>query len=282
MIVKIWGCRGSLTTAGPEVVRYGGYTTCVEVRLEDGTLLVIDAGSGIHPLGRSLLAEKGAPHEMHLLLTHSHWDHLTGFPFFGPAYLEGWRIHVRGGPDAKESLAKYLRHQMDPPYFPVEFDRLKASFDFEAGPAEGTRIGSATIVPFPLSHPNGGYGYRIDDSGRSFVFLTDNEPDFPHAGGLAFEDYVKIARGADLLLHDAQYNDEEYERSARGWGHCTYRRAALAAVEAGVKRFGTFHHDPDHDDREVDRGVRVCRGVIRERRARVECFGAAQGMTIKV
>ncbi len=281
MIVTIWGCRGSLTTASPDVIRYGGSTTCVELRFTDGTILIIDAGSGIHALGRALLAA-GEPTDLHLLLTHSHWDHLTGFPFFGPAYHERYRIHVTGGPDAKRSLANYLAHQMDPPYFPVEFSRLKASFDFDRQAGNDMRIGPATVVPFPLSHPNGGYGYRITEAGKTFVFLTDNEPGFPHPGGLRPEDYRDVARGADLLLHDAQYNDQEYNGFARGWGHSSYRDAALAAVDAGVKRFGTFHHDPDHDDREVSRGARVCRSVIRERRARTECFATAQGMTIRI
>jgi phosphoribosyl 1,2-cyclic phosphodiesterase len=281
MIVRIWGCRGSLTVAGPEVVRYGGYTTCVEVRLEDGTLLIIDAGSGIHPLGRQLLTEPGLA-DMHLFLTHSHWDHLTGFPFFGPAYSERYRVHVHGGPDAKTSLARYLQHQMDPPYFPVDFSKLKAAFDFDTDPSAELRLGSASLIPVPLSHPNGAYGCRIVDHGRSFVFLTDNEPDFPHPGGMATADYVSVSRGADLLLHDAQYSDEEYERFARGWGHSTYRRATLVALEAGVKSFGTFHHDPDHDDREIDGSVRVCRKIIRERGARTRCFASAQGMTIRI
>jgi phosphoribosyl 1,2-cyclic phosphodiesterase len=281
MVVRIWGCRGSLTTSGRGVVRYGGYTTCVEVRLADGSVVIIDAGSGIHNLGRALLAEPGLSH-VHLLLTHSHWDHLTGFPFFGPAYLERFRIHVRGGPDAKQSLNNYLRHQMDPPYFPVEFSKLKAGFDFDASEGAEMRIGGATVVPLPLSHPNGGYGYKLTEAGRSFVFLTDNEPGWGHPGGLRQEDYVEAARGAELLIHDAQYSDEEYEGGTRGWGHCTYARAAELAVAAGVRRFGTFHHDPDHDDREVDRGVRRCRAVIRERRAQVSCFGAAEGMRLTV
>jgi len=281
MTVRIWGCRGSLTTSGRGVVRYGGYTTCVEVRLDDGTLIIIDAGSGIHNLGKSLLAEPGIT-QVHLLLTHSHWDHLTGFPFFGPAYLDRYRIHVRGGPDAKHSLSNYLRHQMDPPYFPVEFDRLRAGFDFDSDAAGDMTIGSATVIPIPLSHPNGGYGFKFLERGKSFVFLTDNEPAFPHPGGLTEQDYVEVCRGADLLLHDAQYSDEEYARATRGWGHCTYAGAALIAAAAGARRLGTIHHDPDHDDREIDRSVRQCRRIVRERRARVQCFGGAEGMSLKV
>jgi phosphoribosyl 1,2-cyclic phosphodiesterase len=281
MKVRIWGCRGSLTTSGRGVVRYGGYTTCVEVRLDDGTLLVIDSGSGIHNLGRAMLREPDLT-EVYLLLTHSHWDHLTGFPFFTPAYLERYRIHVRGGPDAKSSLSNYLRHQMDPPYFPVEFDKLRAGFDFDADSEREMAIGGATVIPVPLSHPNGGYGFKLVERGRSFVFLTDNEPGFSHPGGLREQDYIDVARGADLLLHDAQYSDEEYAGTTRGWGHSSYSAAIALALAAGARRLGTFHHDPDHDDGEVDRAVGLCRREARRQRARIGCFGAAEGMEIRV
>jgi phosphoribosyl 1,2-cyclic phosphodiesterase len=281
MRIRIWGCRGSLTTAGRGIVRYGGYTTCIEVRLDDGTLIIIDAGSGIHSLGKSLLAEPGLT-DMYLLLTHSHWDHLTGFPFFTPAYLPKYRIHVRGGPDAKTSLANFLRHQMDPPYFPVEFSVLKAGFDFSSSDGEEMTIGAARVQPLPLSHPNGGYGFRIVEGKSSFVFLTDNELGHAHPGGLRAEDYLEASRGADLLLHDAQYSDQEYQARTKGWGHSTYTQAAGFAARAGVKRFGTFHHDPDHDDREVDASVRLCRKVMRQAGSRGMCFGAAEGMILKV
>ena len=281
MVVRIWGCRGSLTTSGRDVVRYGGYTTCLEVRLRDGTVVIIDAGSGIHKLGKSLLAEVGLT-DLYLLLTHSHWDHLTGFPFFGPAYLARFRIHVRGGPEAKQSLANYLRHQMDPPYFPVEFDRLRAGFDFSTGDERELSIGPATIIPVPLSHPNGGYGYKIVEDGKAFVFLTDNEPRFPHPGCLQPEEYTAISREADLLLHDAQYTDEEYATTTRGWGHSSYTAAMDAAIAAGAKRFGTFHHDPDHADTEIDRSIALCKGILKKKRLTLECFAAAEGQTLTV
>ena len=171
---------------------------------------------------------------------------------------------------------------MDPPYFPVEFSVLKAGFDFDTD--------GAADLPLRVRHPHPAAPQpsqrrlRVPDRGhgKTFVFLTDNEPDFPAPGGLAAADYVSVSRGADLLLHDAQYSDEEYGRFARGWGHSTYRRAAQIAAEAGAKSFGTFHHDPDHDDRELDRSVRVCRGVVREHRASTRCFVSAQGMTIRI
>jgi phosphoribosyl 1,2-cyclic phosphodiesterase len=281
MRIKIWGCRGSLTTAGRDIVRYGGYTTCVEVRLSDGTLVVIDSGSGIHRLGNALLREPSIG-DMYLLLTHSHWDHLTGFPFFKPAYMDKYRIHVRGGPDAKTSLHKYLAHQMDPPYFPVEFSVLKAGFDFGSQDDGDLSIGKVRIVPIPLSHPNGGYGYSFTEGKKRFVFLTDNELGFTHPGGLRNEDYLDAARGADVLFHDAQYSDEEYANGTRSWGHSSYTHAAEFAARAGVRRFGTFHHDPDHCDDDIDSSIRLCRSIFERSGSRAECFAVAEGMELTI
>ncbi len=280
MRIRVWGTRGSLTTPGRETVRYGGYTTCIEVRLADGTLVVIDSGSGIHRLGNALLAEPGTS-QLYLLLTHAHWDHLTGFPFFTPAYLERYRIHVRGGLDAKGALRRYLEHQMDPPFFPVEFSVLRAGFDFEGIEGPSIPIGSATVLPIPLSHPNGGSGFVLAEGRKKFVFLTDNELAVPHPGAVRREDYVDAARGADLLFHDAQYSDSEYASRTKGWGHSTWRQAVELALEAGVKRLGTFHHDPDHSDGDIDASIRLCRGIVRERRSRMSVFGVAEGMILE-
>jgi len=281
MEIRVWGTRGSLTTPGRETVRYGGSTTCLEVRLADGTVVVIDSGSGIHRLGNALLQEPGVS-QLYLLLTHAHWDHLTGFPFFTPAYLERYRIHVRGGPDAKDFLRRYLEHQMDPPFFPVEFSVLRAGFDFAGIEQSSLAIGPATVLPLPLSHPNGGSGFVFLEAGRKFVFLTDTELGRSHPGALRREDYLEAVRGADLLFHDAQYSDEEYRSRTAGWGHSTYRQATEFAIEAGARRLGTFHHDPDHSDRQVDASIRLCRSVARERRARLAVFGVAEGMRLEV
>ena len=281
MKIRIWGCRGSLTTPGRETVRYGGFTTCVEVRLSDGTLIVIDSGSGIHRLGNALLAEPGTS-QLWLLVTHAHWDHLTGFPFFTPAYLERYRIHVRSWPEARDALRRYLEHQMDPPYFPVEFSVLRAKFDFDSIEGSELCIGKASVIPIPLSHPNGGTGFVFVDGGRKFVFLTDNELGKQHPGAVRREDYLDAAQGADLLFHDAQYSDAEYASRTRGWGHSTYVQATEFALEAGAKRLGTFHHDPDHSDRDIDASIRLCRSIVRKRRSPMECFGVAEGMRLEV
>ena len=280
MRIKIWGCRGSIPSPGCDTNKYGGNTTCVEVRLKDGSLIVIDAGTGIRCLGNTLLKARG-PKKVHLLLTHAHWDHLQGFPFFVPAYMEEYSIIVRGGRPAKQSLEAFLAHQMDPPYFPVPFRDLKASFDFRQENGQSLSIGKVEIIPIPLKHPNGGYGYKFIEGDKTFVFLTDNEIGFDHPGGLPDAEYAAICRNADLLIHDGQYTEQEYEIS-RGWGHSTFRAVTDLSISADVKRLGIFHHDPRHLDQDLDRYIEECRQQISKGKSRVECFGTKEGMEISL
>ena len=281
MRIKVWGCRGSLPTPGSDTVRYGGNTTCLEIRLNDGTLIIADAGSGIRRLGTKLLAEEDLT-ELYLFVTHAHWDHLTGFPFFRPAYSSKNRIYVRGGPRVKRSLAKYLEHQMEPPFFPVPFKVMQAAFDFTSGDPKRTSIGSAEIIPIPLSHPGGGYGFKLIEDGRAFVFLPDNELDLAYENGLTKEDYVDLCRGAALLMHDAQYTDDEYASSKVGWGHSRLSSAVELGIRAKVERLGLFHHDPDHSDDDIDGFVVLCRNQVMQAGSKMECFGAQEGMEIIV
>ena len=276
MNITVWGCRGSLPTPDPRTVKYGGNTTCLELRLADGTLIVVDAGSGLRNLGQKLLAE-GSMTEMYLLLTHSHWDHLMGFPFFVPAYLPKFKIHVRGGPLAKRSLKAYLAHQMDPPYFPVKFDAMKAAFDFTEDKPKRRSIGCAEVIPMRLSHPNGGYGYKFAEDGKSLVIFTDNELGTQHEGGPTRDEFVEFCRGADLLIHDAQYTDEQYV-AKKGWGHSTIGQTIELGRDAKVRRLGLFHHDPDRTDEDLDR----LQGQVVEAGMGMECFFVREGMSLTV
>jgi len=280
MKIRIWGCRGSLPTPGPNTIKYGGNTTCVEVRLNDGSVIILDAGSGIRNLGKALIKEENIT-IIHLFLTHAHWDHLMGFPFFRPAYLERYKIHVRGGPRAKRSLRNYLRHQMEAPYFPVRFDAMKADFVFTEGDPEKRIIGSAEVVPIRLNHPNGSYGIKIMEEGKAFVFFTDHELDFMHERSLESNGYINFCKGADLLLHDAQYTDKEY-RLTRGWGHSTFNSATDFSMKAEVRRFGIFHHDPDHTDKQIDMYLSLCQKRITEANSTVDCFAVQEGMELWV
>jgi phosphoribosyl 1,2-cyclic phosphodiesterase len=282
MNIKIWGSRGSITTPGPATLRYGGNTTCLEIRAAMPEVIVVDAGSGLRNLGKALSKEPTVT-AIRFFLTHSHWDHVEGFPFFEPAYYDRYTITFCGGPHAQESIKRYLARQMQAPFFPVDFSLLKARFDFHCaqphGPHGNCQFGPVEVCPVALNHPNGGYGYKFIEAGRTFVFLTDNELGFLHEGGLSRAEYAAFCRGADLLFHDAQYTDEEY-KARRGWGHSTYADAVDLAIEAGVRRLGLFHHDPDRADEDLDRQVENCRRRIREAGAALECFACAEGMKI--
>lgn len=284
MKVKIWGCRGSIPAPGPATLRYGGNSTCLEVRTAAGQILVIDAGSGLRNLGKELSREKERV-QVRFFFTHSHWDHLVGFPFFEPAYSSRSFITFCGGPHTQDSIRRYLTHQMEPPYFPVDFNLLRARFDFRCERPDmapgNCRLDGMEVSPVPLSHPNGGYGYKFIEQGKTFVFLTDNELGFQHKGGLSREEYVALCREADLVLHDAQFTDDEYQQR-RGWGHSTFRQATDLAIAAEVKRLGLFHHDPDRTDDELDHQVEFCRELIRLSGSEVGCFAAAEGMEIEL
>ena len=280
MNVIIWGCRGSISTPGQSTLRYGGNSTCLEIRPREGGVIIVDAGSGMRLLGKKLIKDTTL-NELYMILTHAHWDHLSGFPFFIPAYFDRFKINIYGGPKAQKSLKRYFSLQMDPPYFPVDFKALKATFKFGYECPQMGAIGLVEFFPIPLSHPNGGYGYKFVKEGKTFVFLTDNELDYIHPGGLTRKKYIEFCHNADLLIHDAQYTDEEYKMT-RGWGHSTYHSASLLAMEAGVKEFCIFHHDPDRTDDDMDRQVEYCNNIIHKAGSSVKCYASKEGMQITI
>ncbi len=284
MRIRIWGCRGSIASPGPATLRYGGNTTCLEIRTGRGQMIIVDAGSGVRDLGRHLSREKDLP-PIRFFFTHSHWDHLSGFPFFQPAYSSSSSITFCSGPHAQDLLKSCLADQMKAPYFPVEFQFLKAKFDFRCERPHREpghcRLDGLEISPVVLNHPNGGYGYKFIERGKTFVFLTDNELRFRHEGGLSRGQYADFCRGADLLFHDAQYTEEEYRHTC-GWGHSTFADAVDLAIEAGVKRLGLFHHDPNRTDDDLDRQAEFCRDRIRRAGSAVECTAVAEGMQIEL
>lgn len=277
MLIRCWGARGSIPVSGREYLRYGGDTSCIEIRTADDRIVVIDAGSGIRRLGNRLLDEKRLNYT--LFFTHSHWDHIMGFPFFRPIYRSGTRISLFGCPFAQNSVREMISRIMTPPNFPVSFDEIKAKIQYRDVCRETFRFGGLTVTSIPISHPDQGMGYRFEENGRSFVFLTDNELSYRHPGGMTYEDYRAFAEGADLLLHDAEYRPRDY-RLTRTWGHSVYTDALRLGLDAGVGRLGLYHHNQERTDTAVDEIVADCRRIIADRP--LECFAVHQDLEIVV
>ena len=249
----------------------------MSVQLDRGPLIIIDAGTGIRNLGRELKQEGGGGEAL-LLLSHGHWDHIQGFPFFAPLNDERYRIRVMGGPTGTRQLEEILRNQQRETYFPVALESAGAQVTFEDLGPEGLRAGDALISDFPTRHPGGGRGFRIEENGEVCVYLTDNELP-PH--GPEWEVYVDACRSADLLIHDAQYWDSELAEKA-GWGHSSCEQATRLAMDADVRHLVLFHHDPDRSDDEVDAMARACRRIAASAERELAVIAAAEGRALEV
>ena len=248
MKLTIRGCRGSLATPGAQTLQYGGNTSCVELRLDDGTLLVLDAGTGIRPLGLSLAQD--APRVVHLLLTHLHLDHLEGLGFFMPLWSAETELHIWGPPSPLEPLSVRITRYMSPPLFPLLLSDAPADVRFHDVPDEPWTIGSAVVSAQRVVHPGPTVGYRIEADGASVAYLPDHEPSLGGSIGSTRPEWVsgfEVAREADVLLHDAQYTKEEYPAHI-GWGHSSVAHAVEFARAAGARPLVLFHHDPLHSD----------------------------------
>ena len=279
MIIKCWGSRGSIPVSGKQYLRYGGNTTCLEIRTSDDRILIVDAGSGIREAGNSLIATNR--NEFTLLLTHAHWDHIMGFPFFKPIYSRKTNLNIWGCPFAQASIKEMLTRIMTAPNFPVNFDSIHANMSYQETCVEHYTLGSMIITPIALSHPNQGTGYKFEEDGKCFVFLTDNELDYMHEGGLDYQAYLEFSQGADLLIHDAEFNEEEYKQT-RGWGHSVYKDALNLALDAGVKKLGLFHHNQERIDDEIDAIVNDCHEIINKSGKKLECIAVGQSTEIKL
>lgn len=249
-LVRFWGVRGSIAAPGPATVRYGGNTSSIEVRC-GGRLLLLDAGTGMRALGASLAAE--APLDADIFLTHTHFDHVCGLPFFRPFFqpqnrFRLWAGHLGGA----MTLHRVLREFMMAPLFPVPPEVFKAAIeyrDFRGGEALPLApAGGVTVRTAVLNHPDGATGYRIEFGGRSVCYITDTE----HVPGAPDRNVLGLIEGADIVIYDSMYTDEEYAASYVGWGHSTWQEAVRLCRPAGVKQLVVFHHDPDHDDERLD------------------------------
>lgn len=274
MKIRFWGTRGSIPTPGQRTVRYGGNTACVEVRDQGGSLLVLDAGTGLRELGLSLV-QNGEPLSFDLFLSHLHWDHIQGIPFFRPAYDGRTAIRIHA-PHHPKPLKELLGLGMDDPFFPVDLDAIPAKINMQEF-ASGTErsAGPFRVRSAVVFHPAPALAYRVETDGRSMVYATDTEDPFSGKENPILD----LAEGADCLVHDAQYLDGDYKK---GWGHSTVASAVDVAVRAKVKRLVLYHHDPDRSDDALDRIGADAQRLARERGSGAEVLVAYEGMEIVV
>ena len=279
MQITCWGSRGSIPVSGKSFLKYGGDTTSLEIRTNSGDIIAVDAGTGIRRFGNKLVGENEL--NINFLFTHAHWDHLMGFPFFKPLYSKDARLLMHGCPFHSQFVESILSTVMAPPNFPVKYADVKAQMTYEKACPTEFEIGSVSIVPIAISHPNGGSGYKFIEDGRTFVFLTDNELGYRHAGGRPFEEYVEFAASADLLIHDSEYTPEEYQTFIE-WGHSMYSDVLKLAEQAGVKKLGLFHLNQERTDDQMDTMVKTCQQHFDDHGFEIECVGVATDMIFEL
>lgn len=265
MKVRFWGVRGSIASPGPKTVRYGGNTTCIEIRTDNNELIIIDAGTGIFPLSQTLLAE--LPVTANVFITHSHWDHIQGLPFFIPNFIPGnvLRLHGAFDPVTGKGVEQIMAVQLQYSYFPVREAEMKANIEYVTlAPEKSIQIGSATVTPYLMNHPVVDFGYRVEAHGKSVFFTGDHEPPFNiyEPGEEAYAEYQSFVdeksesilwamRGVDVLISDSSYTEQEYP-TKKGWGHGTFNTSIEYAKKAGAKVLFCTHHEPTRSDDALD------------------------------
>lgn len=275
--VTFWGVRGSIPTPGAGTVRYGGNTSCVEVRV-GRQIIILDAGTGLRPLGRELLAESGGhPLNLTLLLTHTHWDHIQGLPFFGPIYNSRCRLKIWGCEGARKGLTGILTGQMESTYFPVSFGTLPSNIEIHELKKFDFKIGSIRVKAMRANHPGVCVGYKLFTPHGTIAYFPDNES---RVGG-PDRGMIEFLRDTDVLILDSQYDSTEYKQHA-GWGHGCVDDSVELALRANVKRLCLFHHEPDHSDKQMDALLNHARKLVTKQKAKLRVDAAREGMVIEL
>lgn len=278
MLITFYGVRGSIAAPGPSTVRYGGNTSCVHVRLNSGENIILDAGTGIRKLGMKLA---GRDEQLLLMLSHGHWDHIQGYPFFDPIYEKDRDIIVLQGTEGNSIALRALIEQMDGSNFPVHATDLPSNVRTVETFDEFLADRSFRTTRQDINHPGGGHAYRIEEDGVSFAYVTDNELEPPQKPSTSYDRWVEFCRGVDLLIHDAQYIEDDMP-AKHGWGHSLISQVRQLAVDAQVRNLVMFHHDPERTDGELDEIAIENARFFKTRGAKIGAYIAAEGMVIEL
>lgn len=280
MKLTFWGTRGSIPAPGPQTIKVGGNTTCLEVSSNDDTRIIVDAGTGIRNLGVALEKNRNS-RRIILLLTHSHWDHLAGYTFFAPAYNSEFSIDAYGNRMAQEVLKRDIYERHDNRYFPVNINDLKAGIEFHEELQIPLVIGDFRITTLNLNHPGNGFAYLFEQNGKKIAFITDNELGFQYRGGNNTNEIESFCSGVDLLIHDAQFLPSEID-NRRKWGHSTYTEVVDLAHKTGVGHVILTHHAPERDDKACFKLLNDTLDYIKNKGSKIRCELAIEGMVVTV
>ncbi|MGA1839584.1 MAG: MBL fold metallo-hydrolase [bacterium] len=278
MKIKFWGVRGSIPSPGKSTVRYGGNTSCVSIHTGSNKILVLDAGTGIRELGNSI---KGGHEEIFILLSHRHWDHIQGFPFFWPIYESHRKVNILSNEQGKSMILSLL-NQMDGAHFPIEPQNLPSLHQcINEDVSSFLSHYGFTVSRIATNHPGNGYGYRVQKNSHSVIYLTDNELEPPYKKETEFYEFVQFCRDTDLLIHDAQYLEKDMPQK-HGWGHSLIIQVCKLAAEAKVKHLILTHHDPERTDKEIDAIQNSARTWFKDKGLDIQCTAAYEGLTIYI
>ncbi|WP_320042911.1 MBL fold metallo-hydrolase [uncultured Desulfobacter sp.] len=277
MRIKCWGSRGSVCVSGLQYIKYGGDTTCFEIQADSGEIVIIDAGTGIRRLGMHLVQKKIKT--CYLILTHTHWDHIIGLPFFHPLLYGDTTVHVQDRTFAGLTTKKVIEQVMRMPFFPVGLTAFNADIRFEKSLNDRFSIGSLDIETIPTSHSQNSLGYKFMENGKTFVFLTDNELGYIHPRGRTVKEYIDFTKDADVLFHDTEYTDNEY-LNKNGWGHSCLSDVLDLSVKASVGQLGLIHLNQNRTDDQVDTMVDQCRRFFNNNHLSTSCYAVSADFEI--
>ncbi|MBD3272106.1 MAG: MBL fold metallo-hydrolase [Elusimicrobia bacterium] len=280
MKIKFWGVRGSVAGPGEDTVFYGGNTSCIELRAANNDLIILDAGTGIRKLGNAIVGNQEDTN-FSLFLSHAHWDHIEGLPFFKPLYFKKYRVGIYGSPPKNQRLKSVINHALHQPYFPVSMKELKADISFHDITELSIKVGTLTVDIIPVNHPSHTVAFRFSEQDKKIIYMTDNELFCPTSVITPYEQLIEFCRNVDILIHDAMYTHEEWN-DHKGWGHSSIPNAVQLGLDAQVKLLILHHHDPERTDKQEDAIVKTIQTQIKKQKSSMICEAAREGFEIEV